>query len=326
MLSRVADSIYWMSRYTERAENVARFIDVNLHLMLDLPVDRKQQWEPLVTVTGDHDLFTQKHDKATRDSVIQFLTFDSDYPNSIVTCLRAARENARSIREVISSEMWQSINESYLFVTSKDARDEAISDPHPFFTRVKMCNQHLIGIREVTMSHGEAWYFSQLGELIERADKTSRILDVKYFILLPNAEYVGTPYDNIQWAALLKSVSALEMYRKRYHRISPGQVADFLLFDREFPRAIRYCLINAEESLHNITGSSPGTFSNEAERRLGRLRAEIDYADIKEAFEVGLHSYLDSFQMKLNTVGNAIFDTFFALHPANLGVTAVDVE
>lgn len=326
MLSRVADSIYWMSRYTERAENVARFIDVNLHLMLDLPVESRQQWEPLVTVTGDHDLFTQKYGKATRDSVIEFLTFDYDYPNSIVACLRLARENARSIREVISSEMWESINESYLLMTSKNAKEEAIRDPHPFFTKVKMCNQHLIGIREVTMSHGEAWYFSQLGELIERADKTSRILDVKYFILLPNAEYVGTPYDNIQWAALLKSVSALEMYRKRYHRISPDQVADFLLFDREFPRAIRYCLIKAEESLHYITGSSPGTFSNEAERRLGRLRAEIDYADIKEAFEVGLHSYLDSFQMKLNTVGNAIFNTFFALHPANLGITAGDAE
>jgi uncharacterized alpha-E superfamily protein len=326
MLSRVADSIYWMSRYTERAENVARFIDVNLHLMLDLPLDRRQQWEPLVTVTGDHDLFTKKYDRATRDSVIQFLTFDSDYPNSIISCLRSARENARSIREVISSEMWESINESYLLVSSKNAREEASRDPHSFFNRVKMCNQQLIGIREVTMSHGEAWYFSQLGELIERADKTSRILDVKYFILLPKADYIGTPYDNIQWAALLKSVSALEMYRKRYHRISPGQVADFLLFDREFPRAIRYCLNNAEDSLHNITGSAPGTFSNEVERRLGRLRAEIDYADIKEAFDFGLHNYLDSFQMKLNTVGNAIFNTFFAFYPANLGVTVEDVE
>jgi uncharacterized alpha-E superfamily protein len=315
MLSRVADSIYWMSRYVERSENVARFIDVNLHLMLDLPMEIKQQWEPLVTVTGDRELFTQKYGNVTRDAVIQFLTFDSDYPNSIVTCLRLARENARSIREVISSEMWESINEFYLLVTSKTARNEAVSDPHTFFTKVKLCNQQFIGIREGTISHGDAWHFSRLGGYIERAEKTSRILDVKYFILLPDVGYVGTPFDNIQWAAVLKSVSALEMYRKRFHRIVPRQVADFLIFDHDFPRAIRYCLMNAEESLHNITGSLPGTFSNQAERRLGRLRAEIDYADVNEAFETGLHDYIDSFQMKLNAVDDAIYNTFFALRP-----------
>ena len=315
MLSRVANSIYWMSRCVERAENVARFIDVNLYLMLDLPIEIRQQWEPLVTVTGDQELFTQKYDDATRDAVMQFLTFDSDYPNSIVSCLRLARENARSIREVISSEMWETINEFYLLVTSKTAKDEAFRNPHAFFTQVKLCNQQYIGIREGTMSHGEAWYFSQLGGYIERAEKTSRILDVKYFILLPKVEHVGTPFDNIQWAAVLKSVSALEMYRKRFHRIEPRQVADFLIFDHDFPRAIRYCLINAEESLHNITGSPPGTFSNQAERRLGRLRAEIDYADVNEAFETGLHDYLDSFQMKLNAVDDAIYNTFFALRP-----------
>jgi uncharacterized alpha-E superfamily protein len=319
MLSRVANSIYWMSRYLERAENVARCIDVNLHLTLDLPVEVKEQWEPLVTVTGDHELFTQRYDSATRNTVIQFLTFDHDSPNSIVACLRSARENARSVRDVISSEMWESINEFYPSVASKTAKNEAFKDPHAFFTKVKLCNQRFIGIREGTMSHGEAWHFSQLGGLIERADKTSRILDVKYFILLPRVEYIGTPYDNIQWAALLKSASALEMYRKRFHRISPSQVADFLIFDHQFPRAICYCLINAEESLHNITGSPPGAFANLAERRLGRLRAEIDYADVGEAFEVGLHNYLDSFQMKLNSVDDAIFDTFFALRPPTSG-------
>jgi uncharacterized alpha-E superfamily protein len=320
MLSRVADSIYWMSRYVERAENVARFIDVNLHLMLDLPVEAKHQWEPLVNVTGDRELFMQRYDGATRNTVIQFLTFDPDYPNSIMACLESARDNARSVREIISSEMWESINEFYLLVTSQTAKDEAFTDPHAFFTKVKLCNQRFIGIREGTMSHGEAWHFSQLGGLLERAEKTSRILDVKYFILLPKVEYVGTQYDNIQWAALLKSASALEMYRKRFHRIAPGQVINFLIFDREFPRAIRYCLINAEESLHQITGSPLGTFANEAERRLGRIRAEIDYADINEVVDAGLHKYLDSFQMKLNAVDDAIFNTFFTLRPPTSGV------
>jgi uncharacterized alpha-E superfamily protein len=304
----------------ERAENVARFIDVNLHLMLDLPTTAKQQWEPLVTITGDIELFSKRYGKANRDEVIQFLTFDPYYPNSIVSCLRATRENARSIREVISSEMWQTINEFYLFINSKHAEAEAFKDPHEFFTKVKLENQHFIGVRDGTMSHGEAWHFSQLGSLIERAEKTSRILDVKYFILLPQVEYIGTAYDNIQWAALLKSASALEMYRKRFHRITPSQVVGFLVLDREFPRSIRYCIIHSEESLHNITSSQPGTFSNEAERQMGRLRAEIDYTDINEVIETGLHNYLDSFQIKLNSVGDAIFDTFFTVHPSTSSV------
>ncbi len=315
MLSRVANSIYWMSRYIERAENVARFIDVNLHFVLDIPIEVRLQWEPLVTVTGDYKIFAERYGEATRDAVIQFLTFDLDYPNSIVSCLRAARENARSVREVISSEMWQSINEFYLMVTSAAAKSQAFTDAYAFFSEVKLGGQQFIGITEGTMSHGEGWHFLRLGGLIERAEKTSRILDVKYFILLPRVDYVGTPYDNIQWAAVLKSASALEMYRKRFHRISPQRVVDFLIYDRDFPRAIRYCLDKAEHSLHTITGSPLGTFSNEAERRLGRLRAELNYSDIDEVFQVGLHTYLDSLQVKLNAVDDAIFDTFFALRP-----------
>lgn len=312
MLSRVADSIYWMARYIERAENVARFMDVNLNLMLDITITSEQQWEPLVTVTGDRKIFAKNYKEATRDIVIQFLTFDSDYPNSIISCLRSARENARAIREVISSEMWECINEFYLLVTSPTAKNEAFLNPSTFFNKVKLSSQRFVGIMEGTMSHGEGWYFSQLGRMIERADKTSRILDVKYFILLPTASHVGTPYDQIQWAAVLKSASALEMYRKRFHRIIPRNVVDFLLFDRDFPRSIRFCLIAAEESLHRITGSPPGTFANQAERRIGRLRAELDYTDADEVFEIGLHEYLDAFQVNLNSSGEAIFNTFFA--------------
>jgi uncharacterized alpha-E superfamily protein len=315
MLSRVAESLYWMSRYIERAENIARFIDVNLHLILDIPIGMRQQWEPLITVTGDGDIFAERYKEAKLDTVIEFLTFDKEYANSILGCLISARENARSIREVISSEMWESINDFYLLVASKSSRTDALDNPHTFFSKIKMGSQKFIGISEVTMSHGEGWHFLQLGNLVERADKTSRILDVKYFILLPGAEYIGTPYDNIQWTAVLKSASALEMYRKRFHRIIPSQVADFLIFDGEFPRAIRYCVVKADESLHVITGSQPGTFLNEAERRLGRLRAEIDYSTVDEVLDIGLHQYLDSFQAKLNIVDNAIFNTFFALRP-----------
>ncbi len=315
MLSRVADAIYWMCRYIERAENVARFIDVNLHLMLDLPVDPKGQWEPLITVTGDHAAFKNRYGAATAENVVRFLTFDVDYPNSILASLRAARENARQVREIISSEMWEQVNRFYLMVANASRSQQAFNRSHQFFEDVKL-NSHLCtGLMEVTMSHGEPWHFARMGRLLERADKTSRILDVKYFILLPKVEYINTPYDNIQWAAVLKSVSGLEMYRKQYHRINPKSVCKFLIFDRQFPRAIRYCLTAAETSLYSITGNLAGTVSNAAERRLGRLRADLDYADIEEVFQKGMHEYLDGFQTKLNEVGNCLATLFFGTAP-----------
>jgi uncharacterized alpha-E superfamily protein len=165
------------------------------------------------------------------------------------------------------------------------------------------------------MSRGEAWHFRRLGRSIERADKTSRILDVKYYLLLPNVADVGTPLDTVQWAALLKSASALEMYRKKHGRITPAQVAKFLVLDCDFPRAMHFCLIRAEQALLAITGGAPGTFRNSAEQHLGRLRAELDYANMEEIIHRGLHEFIDSFQNKLNSVGASIHETFFALEP-----------
>jgi uncharacterized alpha-E superfamily protein len=315
MLSRVADSIYWMSRYIERAENVARFIDVNLHLMLDVPVGAAEQWEPLVQTTGDVKMFEERYGKPTKDNVVAFLTFDLDNPNSIVSCLRAARENARTVREIISSEMWEQANKFYLMVREAANDDRVTEEPHAFFTEIKMASHLFVGITDVTMSHGEGWHFGRVGRLLERADKTSRILDVKYFILLPSVTDVGSPFDDIQWAAVLKSASAFEMYRKRFGRLTPDRVADFLILDREFPRAMHYCVVKAEESLHAISGAALGTFQNVAEQRLGRVRSELGYAQIQEIISGGLHEFLDAFQAKLNRVGDAIHETFFALRP-----------
>ncbi|MBI2504478.1 MAG: alpha-E domain-containing protein [Candidatus Latescibacteria bacterium] len=314
MLSRVAEAIYWMNRYIERAENVARFIHVNLHLVLDLGAVTGEQWEPLVWVTGDHQAFAERCGTATREQVIDFLTFDQDNPNSILSCLFRARENARSVREIISSEMWEQINRFYLLVKGA-ARERALETPHDFFTEIKMASHLYGGIADSTMSRGEGWHLGRLGGLLERADKTSRILDVKYFILLPDPADVGTPVDNVQWAALLRSASAFEMYRKRFGLIAPERIADFLILDREFPRAIHHCLIEGEESLRTLTGSAAGTFHNEAEQELGRLRAELSYAQIEEVIAVGLHEFLDDLQLRLNRIDMAIFSTFFALRP-----------
>jgi len=317
MLSRAAEAIYWMSRYVERAENTARFIDVNLHLMLDLPGRNSPQWEPLVTVTGDRDDFLTRYDSFSEENVVHYLTFNSEYQNSVLSCLYMARENARSVREAISSEMWEQVNSLYLMVKEASIEDREHSTPHAFFHHIKMSKHLLSGLTEEIMSQGEEWQFFRLGMMLERGDKTSRILDVKYFILLPRLEYTGTPYDNIEWAAVLKSTSALEMYRKRFHRITPREVAEFLIFDPLFPRTVRFCVKSAERSLHQVTGTPVGTFSNTAERRIGLLKAELDYGEIEEVFKMGLHEFIDGLQTKMNDIGEAIGENFFGYTSAD---------
>ena len=238
MLSRVANSIYWLSRYMERAENVSRFIDVNLQMMLDLPSGSNQQWRPLVSISGDDSVFTSRYATATRENVIKFLALDMENPNSIVSCLRAARENSRTVREAISSEMWEQVNTSYLAINAAASNPLLIHSPYSFFNEVKKASQLFDGVAEATMLRGEGWHFFRMGRLVERADKTSRLLDVKYYILLPSLTDVGTPLDDIQWAAVLRSASALEMYRKRHGHIAPEQIVEFLVLDHEFPRSI----------------------------------------------------------------------------------------
>jgi uncharacterized alpha-E superfamily protein len=313
MLSRVADSIYWLSRYVERAENVARFIEVNLQLMLDSPSGEDQQWEALVNTTGDHAAFGKRYGKATQQNVIHFLTFDAENPNAIVSCIRAARENARTIREIISSEMWLQLNTFYLMVTEAAADASAQANPHQFFGEVKNANHLFNGIAEATMTHGEPWHFFHMGRMLERADKTSRILDVKYFMLLRSVQDVGSPFDDIQWAAVLRSASAFEMYRKRLGRISPRGVAEFLLLDREFPRAVHFCLLAARDSLYAISGTPPGTFRYHCEKLLGQLCSELSFTSVDEVITSGLHEYLDNLQTRMNQVAAGIFETFFAL-------------
>ncbi|MBF2079503.1 MAG: alpha-E domain-containing protein [Synechococcales cyanobacterium T60_A2020_003] len=316
MLSRVADSIYWMTRYVERAENVARFIDVNLNLLLDLPVGIEQQWQPLIWTSGDHELFAERYGNATPDNVIQFLTFDTEYPNSIISCLRSARENARSVRETISSEMWEQINDFYLKVNDASTTP-MLSGLTQFFAEVKMHSHLFAGVMDATMSHNEGWHFGQIGRLLERADKTARILDVKYYILLPSVNYVGTTLDELQWIALLKSASAYEMYRKRQHRITPQSVAEFLVLDREFPRSILFCLTQAESCLYEVAGGASIAWRNPAEKTLGKLRSELNYLTMEEIGQAGLHEFLDNLQSRLNVAGEKIFETFFALEPVS---------
>ena len=315
MLSRVAESIYWMSRYVERAENVARFISVNLNLSLDMPGEAGQQWWPLVIITGDDAAYQKRISTTTKESVVQFLTFDTENPNSILSCLlRRPRERPRR-GEIISAEMWEHINKFYLAIRDGGSLEEVLDNPYTFFERVSVSGQQFLGVTDATMTHGEAWHFCQMGRMLERADKTSRILDVKYFILLPKLSDVGTPFDDIQWLALLRSASALEMYRQRHGRISPVNVVNFLVLDREFPRAVLHCLTRANESLHAISGTHTGGYTNIAERRLGQLRAELAYTHAEDVIRDGLHEFVDSLQNRVNTIGESISDSFFAMRP-----------
>src|SRR3984893_13924116 len=312
MLARVADSIYWMSRYVERAENVARFIEVNLTLMLDLPVGSAQEWQPLVATTGDAEEFAKRYRTSTQHDVIEFLTFDQETTNSILSSVRAARENARSVREIISSEMWEQLNEFYLTVNSAADAPGSRTDPQDLLRAVKRAGHLFTGVTDATMTHNESWNFCRLGRMLERADKTSRILDVKYFLLLPTAEDVGTTADDIQWAAVLRSASAFEMYRKSHGRIAPDRIVEFLLLEKEFPRAIQYCLVRARESVHAISGTPPGMFRHPVERLFGELCSELAYVRIEAIITAGLHEYLDRLQTKMKQGGKGISETFFA--------------
>ena len=288
MLSRVAESIYWMSRYIERADNTARVVDVTLNLILDMPSGSVQQWQPLVDTTGDTREFARRYGVATQQRVIEFLTFDQDNPNSIKSCLRAARDNARSVREIISSEMWEQINQFYLMVAASAADPRSLRDPQQLFASVKMSSHLFAGVTDATMSHNEAWHFSRLGRRLERADKTSRILDVKYFLLLPTAADVGTTYDDIQWAAVLRSASAFEMYRKAHGRIAPDRIVEFLLLEQEFPRAIQYCLARARASVHAISHAR-----RDIPTELSELLASCaELAAVRRDRAAGLHKYL----------------------------------
>lgn len=325
LLSRAADAVYWMARYIERAENVARFIDVNLYLQLDLPLEPAHQWQPLVDTSGDAAIFRKLHGEARKSTVINFLVWDTDNLNSISTCLRAARENARSVREIISSEMWEQVNSMYLKVQSQ--REVRASDRLADILRGIRLDCHMFqGITDATMSYNEAWQFLRLGRHLERADKTSRILDVKYFMLLPSVNAVGTPYDDIHWSAVLKSVSGFEMYRKKHGRITPRNIVEFLVLDREFPRAIRHCLRGADESLHAITGTPMGSCEYPSERALAPLRAELDYTAVEGIIGQGLHEYLDDLQARMNVIDDHLARDFFAGAPtAQANVAGIKV-
>lgn len=295
----------------ERVENNARILDVNLQVTLDSeesgPGADAQAWQPILATLEDQTLFNSVYAAVNADSVCAFVTFSKENPNSIWSSVAGARENARTVREYISSEMWERINALYLWLKGEEARDLAGNTGIDFYRQVVDYCHQFHGTTDQTLTHGEGWDILQFGKYIERADNSSRLLDLKYHILLPHGEKVGGTVDTVQWQAVLRSCSAFEAFRKIYRgQVTPWTVSEFIILHDQFPRSVRFCIDAMDDALHRISGCDRAHFSNEAERLCGRLSSELTYTTTAEIFRTGLHEYLDGIQSRLIEIGNAM--------------------
>lgn len=315
MLSRVADACFWLSRYMERAEANARVLDVNIQLMLDFEDQNEstvqQYWLPILATLEDQELFSDLHDGISGDAVMDFVTFEKSNHHSIISCVTHARENARMVREQISSEMWEQLNRLYLYLLGDAARSAFLESPIDFYRSLVDSLHSFQGITDATMTHGEGWQFLQAGKFLERADSTSRVLDIKYHILLPTGEQIGGTVDITQWMAVLRSCSAMEAFLKISHgQVTSWGVAEFLILHDNFPRSLRFCADKLDLALHSISGCERAHFSNEAERLSGLLRSNLDFTTIETIFATGLHQYLDQTQLRLIEISDALVKTY----------------
>ena len=314
MLCRVADSLYWIFRYIERAENLARFLEVGWSMTLDSTRSDISEWTSLVDACADRQLFERLHPTSSPDAVIQFITRQKDNPNTIRNCVAMARENARQIRETLPAELFEELNSLYLLL-QEDPGFWQQQLPNQLY-QIRRCCQTLYGIQDCTMQRDQSWLFAKLGKLIERSDKTARLLDVKYFLLLPKAEEVGGALDELQWIALLRSVGGYQMFRRQhYATITPAHVAEFLLLNQEFPHSVNYCItemINTVRAIERSTGNpaQPGFQAS-----LHELDATLSSLKINELIQSGLHEGIDALQCQLNTLHSNLQENYFTTRP-----------
>ena len=303
MLSRTASALYWMSRYLERGESVSRLLDVNLTLSLDLSDGEREAWEAVVATTGDLDLYLKRHGAVARGPALSFLAFDPENPDSVASCVHLARENARTVREHLPSEAWESINALHLQLRQAAQSGDGLENLDRALEAVRLAGRQLDGLLAIALIRDEGWQFSRLGQHMERADQTSRLVDVQHALLEGRGGEAG---HELRWEAVLKSASALAMYRRRHGGTDGQKVAQFLLLDPAFPRSVAYCLHTAEEALRAINGTPAGQFSNAAEKALGRLAADLRYTEIEDVLQEGVHQWVDRFQLRLNAVGESV--------------------
>jgi len=308
MLSRTADHLYWMSRYTERAENIARMLEVSYRMSLQTPTAQGGYWGAALGINGLEDAYRGKYGAITAGNVLRFMTVDQDNPSSILACLRAARENCHAVRGTVTSEVWETINTTWL-----EARDSAQGLPQgsiqgseltKFFEWVKFRSHLSRGVTVGTMLQDEAFHFTRLGTFLERADNTARLLDVKFDELAPKTAAAGEYYE---WSALLRSVSAFEIYRKVYRdMITPQRVAELLILREDMPRSLHACM----KEVHQILGLVANTRSQETLRRAGALYSRLRYSRIEDIAGRGLHEVLTDFLDNTADLGNRIAQDF----------------
>jgi uncharacterized alpha-E superfamily protein len=312
MLSRVADSLYWTSRYLERAEHTARLLDLNLSLLDQSNEVSEQRWQWLLASLRASAPPAQPCDAYC---LTEHLTFNLRHPDSIVACVTAARENARQVREQISSEMWGQLNQLYLRARQAKMAD-IYAQPHEFYRPIKEGSHLFQGLTDSTMNRGEGWHFIQLGRYIERAWATATLLDVHLRALLEPAGYAeqtGGDTAYISWVALLKSCTAFEAYCQAYTAdLRPERIAEFLLLNAESPRSVRFAADHIESSLQAIAKLTGKHKAARAERLAGRLRATLGYAQVDEIIADNLHAYLESIQRQCAQIHTAVQQQYIA--------------
>ena len=328
MLSRVANLVYWMARYLERAENAARIVDVNAQLVLDLQTrqmaDDPRSWEPLVYVSGGDIEFHKLYGKEiTERTVVDFMLFDRRNSSSVLSCVCLARENARCIRDQLSADVWEELNTFYLKLKDDDYTRYTQLGSSEFLNRLKTRIQLFYGIADSMIPRTQMWWFFELGRFLERADNTSRILDVKYYMLLPDLSAVGSALDVVQWASVLRTCSAYEAFRRsRRGQLSLERVVDYLVRDETFPRSILFSIKQAQHALDQITGDVLHLDKNNASVLTAQLHAHLEHSVIEEVITDGLHEFLDDIQLKLSDIHEGIQDTFINYPSAGANVLA----
>jgi uncharacterized alpha-E superfamily protein len=310
LLARYADCIFWLARYVERAENLARILDVNETFSRDSR--GAQNWRSIIQLNSDEERFFATGRAVSAQSILRFYVIDTDNPNSIVSAIRYARENARTLRPLISTEMWVQLNIFHNRLAALGPADLAPGRLSALFATIKEACQTHTGITEGTFFRDQGWYFYQLGRYIERADQTTRLLDIKYHLLLPSVADVGSPTDVSQWNALLRSAAGYHAYR-RLHAASttPARVAGFLLFNQAFPRSVHHCVREAGRLLGEVKSRYSLRGGNAAAEELDRLRAVLGTLTITEILSEGLHEFLDVIQQQLIAVSRDLSIAFF---------------
>ncbi|MDY6829019.1 MAG: alpha-E domain-containing protein [Pseudomonadota bacterium] len=306
LLSRVAENLYWMARYIERAEGLARLINVNTNLLLDLPKGLAPGWRPLVEITGSEALYLERHEEFDEQRVLRFLVVNQSNPGSLQSTVQAARENARTIRDIIPREAWQQINSLYYF--TRDEQQAALSKRGRFQYLAEVINraQTLTGTLAGTMNHDAGYTFVKMGRNLERADVTSRFIDVRSAALIEEELQQANSFDAIQWMSVLKSLSGYQMYRQSMQaRIRRSAVQRFLLQSTEFPRAVAHCIGEVQASLRSLPRNrKPLLLINETQRNL-------QGADPAAMGQAELHQFIDQLQFALAQINNAIADRYF---------------